>query len=79
MRGLYGFHYQGKDKPTYNYLDSAPEWLGGEVVRFIRETPYEEMRKIFDQIVLVQGGMPILGALAGMTRNVRFPVRRSFQ
>lgn len=56
-RGLYGFRKNKIDKVTYNHSDSYPEWLGEEVVKFIRETTVEEMREIVDKIVLVDDTM----------------------
>ncbi|AEG14525.1 hypothetical protein Desku_0926 [Desulfofundulus kuznetsovii DSM 6115] len=41
------------DKVTYNHSDSHPEWLGSEIVAFIRRTPYEEMVEAARKIVLV--------------------------
>lgn len=52
-RGAYGFRYHRYDKITYNHWDSYPEWLGENVVKFVRETPLKEMRRIFNRIALV--------------------------
>ena len=54
-RGLYGFRKNGIDKTTYNHYDSYPDCLGETMVRFCKETSIEEMNKIFDRIVLVDG------------------------
>ena len=35
-RGLYGFRKNGVDKVTYNHYDSYPEYLGRNILEFIR-------------------------------------------
>jgi len=54
-RGCYGFYKNGEDKLTYNHYDSYPNYLGVDVVEFIRETSIEEMNEIFDKIVMIDG------------------------
>lgn len=54
-RGCYGFRKDGVDKLTYNHYDSYPEYLGKEIVEFIRTTPVEMMKAIFDSVILVDG------------------------
>lgn len=52
-RGAYGLRKNGKDKITYNHFDSDPDWLGKAIVEFIQTTPVEEIKKIFDKLVMV--------------------------
>lgn len=52
-RGIYGIRKDGTDKLTYNHYDSYPEGLGKAVVNFIISTPNDQIKKIFDQIELV--------------------------
>lgn len=52
-RGLWGFRKNGVDKFTYNHYDSYPEWLGFNVVEFVKTTSVERMNEIFDDIVMV--------------------------
>lgn len=53
IRGLYGFYKNGVTKATYNNDKSHLEWLGEDVVQFIRTTSLEEMNEMFDRIELV--------------------------
>lgn len=55
-RGCYGLRKDGVDKLTYNHMDSYPTWLGQNVVDFIKSTTIEEMKDIFDKIILVKEG-----------------------
>ncbi|MGB9803120.1 hypothetical protein [Desulfofundulus sp.] len=58
-RGAYGFRIDGVDKITYNHSDSYPEWLGNEIVAFVKKTPYEEMVEAARKIILVsESGEP---------------------
>jgi len=52
-RGVYGFRLNGKDKTTYNHSDSYPEYLGRNIIEFIRSTSSEEMKSIFNRIELI--------------------------
>jgi hypothetical protein len=52
-RGAYGFHKDGETKVTYNHSDSYPSGLGSKVIKFVRATPVEKLKEIYDQIVLV--------------------------
>lgn len=52
-RGAYGFRIDGADKVTYNHSSSYPEWLGNNIVSFIRSMPYEKMVKAARKIILV--------------------------
>jgi hypothetical protein len=58
IRGVYGFRCQEQDKLTFNYDNSGPSCLGGQILAFIRETPAESMRGIFDQVTLVDDDDP---------------------
>lgn len=53
-RGVYGFRCNGVDKITYNHFDSYPDGLGCDVIDFCRRHSVDEMRKMYDAIVLVQ-------------------------
>jgi hypothetical protein len=53
-RGCYGFRKDGQDKLTYNHYDSYPSCLGKNIVDFIQSTSIEEMKNIFEKIVLVK-------------------------
>ncbi len=54
-RGCWGFYRQGRsaNKLTYNHMDSYPEFLGENVVNFIKDTPVSLLNQIFDKIILV--------------------------
>jgi hypothetical protein len=56
-RGCYGFRKDGLDKLTYNHSDSYPECLGESIVDFIRSSSVDEMKSIFDKIVLVDSSV----------------------
>jgi hypothetical protein len=53
-RGCYGLRKDGLDKLTYNHYDSYPSCLGQSMFDFIQSTSIEEMKNIFDKIVLVK-------------------------
>ncbi len=53
-RGLIGFYYKGITKATYNHLDSYPSGKGIEVLNSIRNRNLEDLRKVFDNIIMVQ-------------------------
>lgn len=57
-RGLYGIRKNGKDKLTYNHSDSYPDWLGAEIVEFIKSHSKDELNKFFDLIKLVDEELP---------------------
>ncbi len=52
-RGLYGFRYRGIDKTTYNHYDSYPEYLGTKMTEYCANHDVETMKKIYDNIYLV--------------------------
>ncbi|HBD94633.1 MAG: hypothetical protein A2355_02580 [Spirochaetes bacterium RIFOXYB1_FULL_32_8] len=54
-RGAWGFFRNGESatKITYNHMDSYPEFLGQNVVDFIRNSSIDELNTIFDKIILV--------------------------
>ena len=52
-RGLYGFRYHGIDKTTYNHYDSYPDCLGSDMLEYCSKHDVETMRKIYDNIYLV--------------------------
>lgn len=52
-RGLYGFRYHGIDKTTYNHYDSYPDCLGSDMIEYCSKHDVETMRKIYDNIYLV--------------------------
>ena len=52
-RGAYGFKIEGQDKLTYNHFDSPPDWLGRNILEFIRSTSIEEMQTIAQGLILV--------------------------
>lgn len=51
-RGLYGFRKNGVDKTTYNHYDSYPDYLGRNILEFIRNHG-EKLNSIFDNIIMV--------------------------
>lgn len=53
-RGLYGIRKDGFDKTTYNHYDSYPDCLGHDMVKFCASHSPEEMKKLFDSIILVR-------------------------
>lgn len=52
-RGAYGFYKDGETKATYNHWDSYPSGLGTDVAKFVEATPVDEMKKIFEQINMI--------------------------
>jgi hypothetical protein len=52
-RGTYGFRIGGQDKLAYNHYDSCPDWLGRNLIEFIRSTSTDGMRKIAQGLILV--------------------------
>lgn len=52
-RGTYGIRKNNKDKLTCSVSDSAPIHLGVNMAKFISSTSVEEMKEIFDNIILV--------------------------
>lgn len=52
-RGAYGLRIKGQDKVTYNHFDSYPDWLGKNVIEFIRSTSIEEMKRVAQGLILV--------------------------
>ena len=53
-RGLYGFRFNGQEKFTYNHFDSYPGYLGSNMAEFCESTPVEQMKDIFQRIILVK-------------------------
>ena len=53
-RGAWGF-YDGKDvhKVTYNHSDSYPDWLGNQMVTFLKKFSLVEIMIMFDDILMV--------------------------
>lgn len=52
-RGIYGFRKNGEDKLTYNHYDSYFSYLGENIINFVKETPIQELNKIYDNLILV--------------------------
>lgn len=52
-RGVYGFIKNGVEKIGYNHCDSYICELGANIAKFISETTKEEMKEIFEKIILV--------------------------
>ena len=58
-RGLYGFRKNEQDKTTYNHFDSYPEYLGANILEFIKKHSIAEMNTFYDCIVMVnQNNIP---------------------
>jgi hypothetical protein len=57
-RGAVGFHVNGKDKVNYNHFDSYPSGLGAEVLDFIQNTSFAELKKVAEQIILIDEDVP---------------------
>jgi hypothetical protein len=70
-RGVYGFRFRGQDKLTFNYDNSGPSCLGGQILAFVRETPAESMRGIFDRITLVDDDDPEDSPSEGLQEKYR--------
>lgn len=51
--GIYGFRKNGEDKLTYNHCDSYFSYLGKNIINFVKETPLQELNKIYDNLILV--------------------------
>ena len=43
----------GEDKLTYNHYDSYFSYLGENIINFVKETPIQELNKIYDNLILV--------------------------
>ncbi|MEG1299594.1 MAG: hypothetical protein RSC93_02730 [Erysipelotrichaceae bacterium] len=52
-RGAYGFKYKDVKKVTYSHYDSYPSRLGVNVLNFIKENSINQLKAIFDSIVLI--------------------------
>lgn len=52
-RGLFGFRKNGIDKAMYNHYDSYPDYLGRNIVNWLKTVTPEKLNEIFDKIVLV--------------------------
>jgi len=52
-RGLWGFIEGEKEYLTYNHWDSYPSGLGDTVLKYVRETPEDEMRAAVKALTLV--------------------------
>lgn len=52
-KGIYGFRKNGEDKLTYNHYDSYFSYLGENIINFVKETPIQELNKIYDNLILV--------------------------
>ena len=52
-RGLWGLRKDGIDKLTYNHFDSYPSSLGVIIIDFISNHSANELKTIFDRIILV--------------------------
>lgn len=57
-RGAYGFRKNGVDKVSYNHFDSYPDYLGENLVAFVREHSLEELSLLFDEIQMVDYKIP---------------------
>lgn len=57
-RGLYGLRKDGVDKLTYNHSDSYPEWLGKKITVFCATNTVEQMKNIYDHIVMIDESVP---------------------
>lgn len=57
-RGLYGFRKDGVDKLTYNHSDSYPERLGKKISIFCATNTVEQMKSIYDHIVMIDESVP---------------------
>lgn len=55
-RGFYGFVKNGEVKGTYNHSDSYPEWLGNNVVDYLKKKSLKDLNALFDKIVMVENG-----------------------
>ena len=51
-RGAVGMIYNHKEKIGYNHYDSYPEGLGNEILIFLKGKSIEELKNIFQNIVL---------------------------
>jgi len=54
-RGLFGFHFKGRTKVTYNHFDSYPGGLGLDLLKELRELDPEAVRKAASGTRLVSG------------------------
>lgn len=52
-RGLFGFRKNGIDKAMCNHYDSYPDYLGRNVIDWLKTVTPEKLNEIFDKIVLV--------------------------
>lgn len=53
-RAIYGFKKDNKYKVTYSNFDGGYEDIGQSVVDFVNTTSLEEMKNIFNKIILVE-------------------------
>lgn len=52
-RGLYGFRKNNEDKTTYNHFDSYPDYLGVNILKFIRKHSNAALNEFYDRIIMV--------------------------
>jgi len=52
-RGAYGFYSKGETKVTYNHFDGYPSALGYNILKYCNDHSIEEMRDLFDRLVMV--------------------------
>ena len=53
-RGIWGLRKDNQDKITYQHFDSYPAGLGNIIKKFIMKHDIEELKIIFDKIILVK-------------------------
>lgn len=62
---------------TYNHLSSYPEWLGNNIVSFIRSAPYEKMVETARKIILVaEDSKPTLNQIEECKRYANLVVSK---
>src|SRR5688500_15970553 len=52
-RGLLAFHLNGETKAQYNQHDSYPDWLGVQVLKFLRGQDFDELRLLVAALQVV--------------------------
>ena len=53
-RGIWGFKLNNEYKVTYNHCDSYPSYLGVILKNQLTNYSIEQLRKIFERIILVE-------------------------
>jgi hypothetical protein len=52
-RGAIGFRINNEDKIQYNHFDSYPSYLGLEILTYLQQSNFSDIKKVAERIILV--------------------------